>query len=138
MRILAVDPGLKRLGLALSDPTGTIARPLMILSHVSRVVDAIAVARQAEFNEAGMIVVGQSLDEDGQPTLEGRHSARFVVTLRMQTNIPVILWDEAFTTQDARAIRLAQGVSRRRRSGHLDDVAAAIQLQSYLDTQHKM
>jgi putative Holliday junction resolvase len=133
MRILAVDPGSKRLGLALSDPTGTLAKPLMVLPHISRVVDVAAVAEQAAAHEAGLIIVGQSFDEDGQPNLAGRGAARFAAALRTQTAIPVVLWDEAFTTQDARAARLQMGVSRRKRSGHLDDLAAAILLQSYLD-----
>jgi len=133
MRILAVDTGAKRLGLALSDPTGVLARPLMVLPHISRVIDAGAVAEQAAAHEAGLIIIGQSLDENGQPNIEGRRAARFAAALRMQTDLPVVLWDEAFTTEDARASRLLAGASRSSRSGHLDDVAAAILLQSYLD-----
>ncbi|PIX47276.1 MAG: Holliday junction resolvase RuvX, partial [Anaerolineae bacterium CG_4_8_14_3_um_filter_59_70] len=112
MRILAVDPGSKRLGLAISDPTGAIANPLTVIPHVSRLLDAAAVAEQAAVHEAGLIVVGQSLDEQGQPTFEGRRAARFASVLRMQTSLPVVLWDEAFTTQDARAARIALDASR--------------------------
>ncbi|OIO89896.1 MAG: hypothetical protein AUK02_01800 [Anaerolineae bacterium CG2_30_58_95] len=133
MRILAVDPGSKRLGLAISDPTGAIANPLTVIPHVSRLLDAAAVAEQAAVHEAGLIVVGQSLDEQGQPTFEGRRAARFASVLRMQTSLPVVLWDEAFTTQDARAARIALDASRQRRAGHLDDLAASVLLQSYLD-----
>lgn len=133
MRILAIDPGSKRLGLAISDPTGRIANPLAIIPHVSRVIDAATVAGQAAAYEAGLIVVGQSLDEHVRPTFEGRRAARFAAALRAQASIPVILWDEAFTTQEARAARIAMGVSRQKRSGHLDDLAATLLLQSYLD-----
>jgi len=136
MKILAVDPGSKHLGLAISDPTGTIANPLMVIPHASRLLDAAAVAEQAAAHEAGLIVVGQSLDEQGQPTFEGRRAVRFASVLRTQTSLPVVLWDEAFTTQDARAARLALGASRQKRSGHLDDLAATILLQSYLDAHH--
>ncbi|MFH1908062.1 MAG: Holliday junction resolvase RuvX, partial [Chloroflexota bacterium] len=101
--------------------------------HVSRVIDAATVAGQAAAYEAGLIVVGQSLDEQGRPTFEGRRAARFAAALRAQTSIPVILWDEAFTTQEARAARIAMGVSRQKRAGHLDDLAATLLLQSYLD-----
>ena len=134
MRILAVDPGSKNIGLALSDPTGTIASPLLVLSHVSRVVDAAAVAELAATHAAGLIVVGQSLDDDGLPTFEGRRAGRFAEALKAQTSLPVVLWDEAFSTQQARAARIEMGVSRRQRSGHLDDLAAAVLLQSYLDS----
>ena len=137
MRILAVDPGSKHIGLALSDPTGSIANPLLVLPHVSRVVDAASVADLANTHAAGLIVVGQSLDDDGNPTFEGRRSARFAEALKTQTDLPVVLWDEAFTTQEARLTRIEMGVSRRQRRGHLDDLAATILLQSYLDANRQ-
>jgi len=136
MRILAVDPGSKRIGLAISDPTGTIANPLMVILHVARLVDAAAVAELAASHTAGLIVIGQSFDEDGNPSFEGRRSRRFAEALKTQTTIPVILWDESFTTQAARSARLQMGASRKNRSGHLDDLAATALLQSYLDSNH--
>ena len=135
MRILAVDPGSKRIGLAISDPTGTIANPLTVLQHVARLVDAAAVAELAVSGQAGLIVVGQSLAEDGSPSFEGRRAGRFAEALKIQTSLPVVLWDESLTTQDARLARLEMGASRKRRSGHLDDLAATLLLQSYLDAQ---
>ena len=66
----------------------------------------------------------------------GRSAARFAEALRLQTALPVLLWDESLTTQDARAARLTMGVSRKKRSGHLDDVAAAVLLQNYLDSKN--
>jgi putative holliday junction resolvase len=133
MRILAIDPGSKHIGLAISDPTGTIANPMTVLSHISRLVDAAAVAELANSHDAGLIVVGQSYDDDGNPSFEGRRSMRFAEALKTQTNIPVSLWEESFTTQDARSARIRMGVSRKNRSGHLDDLAATVLLQSYLD-----
>ncbi|MBI4731956.1 MAG: Holliday junction resolvase RuvX [Chloroflexi bacterium] len=133
MRILAVDPGSTRIGLAISDPTGAIANPLTVVAHVSRLVDAAAVAELARENEAGLIVIGQSLDDAGQPTFEGRRAARFAEALKSQTVLPVVFWEEAFTTQDARHARIQMNVTRKNRSGHLDSLAATILLQSYLD-----
>jgi putative Holliday junction resolvase len=133
MRILAVDHGEKRIGLAVSDLTGAIANPLTVIQHVSRAVDAAQVATIAVENNAGLIVIGQSFDEDGQPNLAGRRAARFADALREQTNLPVELWDESFSTQMARAARIQMGVSRKQRSGHLDAIAATVILQSYLD-----
>ncbi len=137
MRILAVDPGSKHIGLALSDPTGTIAAPLAVLEHVSRLVDAAAVAGAAASNQAGLIVIGRSYDDEGNPSFEGRRAGRFADVLKTQTSIPLVFWDEAFTTQEARSTRLQMGVSRRQRSGHLDSLAAAVLLQSYLDANQK-
>jgi putative Holliday junction resolvase len=137
MRILAVDPGSKHIGLAVSDPTGTLARPLAVLKHIARLTDAAAVAELARQQEAGLILVGQSLDDEGQPNFEGRRSARFAEVLKSQTDLEVVLWDEALTTRDARAVRIEMGVSRRKRGGHLDDLAATILLQSYLDAHNR-
>ncbi len=133
MRILAVDHGEKCIGLAISDPTGTIANPLTVIEHVSRAIDAAQVAAIAAEQAAGLIVIGQSFDEDGQPNPAGRRAARFAEVLRGQTDLPVELWDEAFSTQEARFARIQMGVPRRQRAGHLDQIAATLILQSYLD-----
>lgn len=132
-RVLAVDPGEKRLGIALSDPSGTIAGPLTVLQHVSRVVDAASIAALAAEHGAERIVIGEALDADGGQTSQARHAARLAEALREQTSLPVELWDESGSTQAARASRIAMGVSRRKRSGHLDDIAATVILQFYLD-----
>src|SRR5512147_77300 len=137
MRILAVDHGEKRIGLALSDPTATIAGPLSVITHVSRVVDAAQVANLALENEAGLIVIGQSFDEEGNPNLAGRRAAKFADALKEQTNIPVELFDESFSTQDARATRIEMGVSRKKRAGHMDELAAVMILRSYLDANQR-
>jgi len=133
MRILAIDPGDKRLGVAISDPSGTIANPLTVLKHISRPIDAAVIIQIAEERQVGLIVVGQALDTDNQPTLQSRRAANLAEALSQQTNLPVALWDETGSTQAARAARLAMGVSRRKRSGHLDDLAATYILQTYLD-----
>ena len=134
MRILAVDPGSKDIGLAISDPTGTIAGPLTVLPHVARLVDAASVAQLALTHAAGLIVVGQSFDDDGRLSFEGRRAQRFAQALTTQTAIPVVMWDESFTTQTARQARIQMGVRRRDRAGHLDDLAATVLLQSYLES----
>lgn len=137
MRIIAVDPGSKRLGIALSDPTSTIASPLTVINHVSRLVDAATIAELAQEHGAGKIIVGQSFDEHGQPTLEGRSAARLAASIGSQTDIPVLLWDESYSTHRARQARLTLGSPKRKRQGHLDDLAAAVILQSFLDAQIK-
>jgi len=133
MRILAVDPGERRIGLAISDESGTIANPLMVLKHVSRAVDAATIARLAEEYAVGRVVVGAALDEEGELSPQGRSAARLAEAIRLQSNLPVELWDESDSTQAARAARLALGAPRRKRSGHLDDLAATYILQTFLD-----
>ena len=135
MRILAVDHGEKRIGLALSDPTATIASPLRVIKHVSRLLDAAQVANLASENEVGLIVIGQSFDEQGNPNLAGRRAAKFAEALKEQTNLPVELFDESFSTQDARATSTEMGVSRKKRSGHMDELAAVMILRSYIEAK---
>ena len=135
MRILAVDHGEKRIGLALSDPTATIASPLRVIKHVSRLLDAAQVANLASENEAGLIVIGQSFDEEGNPNLAGRRAAKFAEALKEQTNLPVELFDESFSTQEARATRIEMGASRKKRSGHMDELAAVMILRSYIEAK---
>lgn len=135
MRVLAVDPGEKRLGLALSDPGGMIANPLQVIEHISRPLDAAQIAQIALEQQAELIVVGQALDIEGQPTPASRRSARLATAIRVQTDIPVVLWDESHSTQAARQARRAVGARRSRRGGHLDELAATYILQTYLDWQ---
>lgn len=132
MRILGIDPGKKNIGVSLSDPTGTLASPLSIIRHKSREDDAILITTLAQENNVELIIVGQALDPNGMPTLSGRNAKRLAAAIRQQSGIPVILWDESNSTLDARALATK---SRRGRkpNNHIDDIAAVVILQSYLD-----
>ena len=134
MRILAIDPGEKNIGIAISDPSGTIANPLTILRHISRPIDAASIAELAASHQVVYIIVGQALDEENQPTPQSRRAARLAVAIRSQTSVPVDLWDESGSTQAARSALVSLNVSRSKRQGHHDDLAAAYILQSYLDS----
>lgn len=135
MRILAIDHGEKRIGLAISDLTGTIANPLSVIKHVSRIIDAAQIAEIANQNEVELIIIGQSYDEEGKPNMAGRRAGRFADELRNQTNIPIEMVDESFSTQIARKARIELGVSRKKRAGHQDEYAAVVILQSYLESK---
>jgi putative Holliday junction resolvase len=135
VRILAVDHGEKRIGVAISDPTGTLARPLKIIEHTSRVIDAAQIAELALQNAVELILIGQSFDEQGQPNAAGRRAERFAEALKAQTQTPILLWDESFSTQEARRAQIDSGMRRKKRGGHVDDLAATVILQSYLDAQ---
>ena len=136
-KILAVDPGSKNLGIALSDPSGTIANPLKVLKHVSKSANAAAVLALAEEHCVNLIVIGQSLDQDGQPTFEGRRAARLAAEIGALTDLEILLWDESHSTAAAREAQIAMGTPRSKRRGHLDELAATVILQSYLDIQEK-
>ncbi len=134
-RILGVDPGEKYIGVAISDPTGALARPLVVLRHRSRREDADAIAQLARTYRVAAVVVGQATDAQGRPTtLQARRAANLARALQGRLGIPVILWDESFTTQDARRIWNLLG-RRRRHKTRPDAAAAALLLQSFLDAQ---
>lgn len=133
-RILAVDPGEKRIGLAISDPTQTIANPLMVIYHVARTVDAALIAQIAVDHEVKRIIVGCPYDMDGQSGPQARKSERLAEAIRTQTDLPVELWDESGSTQEARNARISMGVKRSKRTGHLDELAATFILQNYLNS----
>ena len=132
-RIIAVDPGQKRIGLALSDPTMTIASPLCVLKHISLVVDAAQISQMAEDNHAILIVIGQALGPDGEETASSRHARKLADAIEAQKTIQVVLFDESGSTQMARQARVEMRVNREKRSGHLDALAATVILQNYLD-----
>ena len=134
MRILGIDPGEKNIGIAISDSTGSIANPLQVIRHESRPVDAAYIAEIAREHGAELIVVGQALNHENNPTFSGRKAARLAAAIRTQTDTPVMLWDESQSTQTARNAQIALGGNRRKRSGHLDELAATVILQSYLDS----
>jgi putative Holliday junction resolvase len=133
MRIMAIDPGDKNIGLALSDPGGVIASPLSVIKHISRPLDAARIAALALENQAELIIVGQAMNDEGLPSPQGKKAARLAAAIRAQTTLPVKLWDESFSTQSARAAFIEMNVPKKKRRGHLDNLAAAITLQSYLD-----
>jgi putative holliday junction resolvase len=132
MKVLAVDPGDKRIGLAISDPTGIISRPLCVINHHARTKDAQEIADLAQQEKVGLIVVGWALDSEGEVGPQARKSQRLAEVIRRKTDLPVKMWDESGTTQAAIQSRIAMGVSRKKRKGHLDDLAASILLQDFL------
>ncbi len=124
-RVLAVDPGDVRIGLAISDPSGTIARPLSTLAHISRKADAAAILRTASEQEAVKIVVGVAYDEDGTAGPQARKAIRLIALLEESAPVPIIPWDESGSTEEARRLNASMN--------DLDARAAAIILQEYLD-----
>ena len=133
MKILAVDPGEQRIGLAISDPTGTLARPLTVIQHESRDKNAERIAALAGDEDVGLIVVGWALDSEGEVGYQARKSQRLADAILAFTDIPIRMWDESGTTQAAIQSRIDLGVSRKKRAGHLDDLAASILLQDFLN-----
>jgi putative holliday junction resolvase len=129
VKVLALDHGAARTGVAVSDPTGTLARPLPAIARVdspggSRRLDAVIAAEAPE-----RIVVGEPRTLAGERGPQARSAAGFAARLRARVDVPVELWDERLTTAEAR---------RRGREGgsgaDLDSLAACVLLEAYLAT----
>jgi len=137
MRLLGVDVGQRRIGLAISDPSGTLARPLTTLrvsgdDGVERV--ATEVARLArEEDGLATIVVGLPARLDGSPTRESSRIGAFIRALQARTPIPVVSEDERLTSREAESRLAVREKDWKKRKERLDAAAAAIILQDYLD-----
>ena len=136
-RVLAVDPGSRRIGTALSDPTRTLASPLTVIKHVSLIDDCQTIINWCMDNDVSLILVGIALSEDGTENPAMRHATKVATQLQEMTTIPVILWDESGSTLQAKADGVAAKKSRKNRAGHMDEHAAAVILQSYLESIHR-
>lgn len=133
MKFLGIDHGNAKIGIAISDPTGTLARPFQVIKHTSRNADAVVVAEIASAENCQAIMVGLPLDADGSIGPRARSVNRFIEELRTLTNLPLTTWDESHSTQDAIGASIARGEGKKKRRTDMDDQAAAIILQNYLD-----
>ncbi|MGA7910384.1 MAG: Holliday junction resolvase RuvX [Candidatus Dormiibacterota bacterium] len=133
MRTLAVDPGTKRVGIAVSDPTGTIAQALTTIDAAPATSLASRLARIASEQGAGRIVVGMPRRMDGSYGPEAKAARDLADGIRRASGLPVELVDERLTTVAAERSLLEGGVRRAKRRQTVDRVAATILLQSHLD-----
>ena len=132
-RVLAIDYGERRIGLALSDPSRTVASPAgFILRRAGKRPPVAELIRRAEALEAAELVLGLPLDDNGDDTPRAAEVRRIAQELERRTGLPVRLVDERFTTAAAlRAVRDLGG-STRGRKGDVDALAATILLQHAL------
>jgi putative pre-16S rRNA nuclease len=133
VRILAIDPGTVRLGLAISDPSGTIAQPLSVLARRSPGEDLKALAALVEQHEVGLIVIGLPRTMNGRLEAAAEQAQAFGAEVARATGRPVAYWDERLTTVAAERYLIEQGKRRRRRRQEVDRMAATLLLQGYLD-----
>src|SRR5207302_1801114 len=137
VRVLAVDPGSKRVGLAISDPTGTIAQPLATVEAGPPETLASRLGEIARQKEAGRIIVGLPRRMDGSYGPEAKSARDLADSLRKSSGLPVELVDERLTSVAAERSLIESGVRREKRRQTVDRVAAAILLQSHLDIKRR-
>ena len=133
MRILALDHGTKRIGVAVSDETKTIAQPL---EYIPAEPFADFLKRLTELliaKEIDLVLIGLPRNMDGSYGPAAQKVEAFVAVLRTAITIPIKMWDERLTSTMANRVLIQGGVRRDKRKEKVDKMAAAILLQSYLD-----
>jgi putative holliday junction resolvase len=135
-RTLALDYGDRRIGIALSDELGLTARPLMTLTRTTWPADLDRLRALIRDHDVRRIVIGLPLDMDGRRGGRARLTGTIIEKIRGATGLPIIEWDERLTTVQAERLLISGDVSRARRRKVIDQVAAVILLQTWLDAQH--
>ena len=133
-RILALDLGKRRIGLAISDPLGITAQGLPNLLRTNKRTDLSALEGLIREREVGLILMGNPINMGGA---EGRQSGwvrEFAGALAERTHLPVKLWDERLTSVEAGRVLRSSGISIEKRAAAVDRLSAVILLQSYLDS----
>jgi putative Holliday junction resolvase len=132
-RILAIDFGLKRIGLALSDALGITAQGLPTLQRTRLEDDLENIRKLVEEHAAAHVILGKPLSCAGTETAMSRRVAAFGEKLRRRLACPVELWDERLTSKEANRMLRASGLGIEKRRRAVDRVAATLLLESYLD-----
>ena len=132
-RILALDPGTKRIGVALSDELGWTAQPLETFERKSLNVDIAHINELVRRHEVREIVIGMPIQLNGRMGPAAQSVQQFLEALQAAVGVPVVAWDERLTTKAAEQMLIEADVSRKKRKGVVDRVAAALLLKSYLE-----
>jgi putative Holliday junction resolvase len=132
-RLLGVDFGTVRIGLAVSDPGRVIASPLQTYTRRNPQLDAVALGQVVRAEGAVGLVVGLPLHTGGEEGKKAAEARAFGTWLGGVTGLPVVFWDERFTTAAAEDAMWDAGLSHRKRRDRRDRVAAQLILQAFLD-----
>ncbi|MFQ5810698.1 MAG: Holliday junction resolvase RuvX [Armatimonadota bacterium] len=130
---MGLDVGEARIGVALTDPLGLTAQPLLVLEREEDEEDLDRLRDLVETHEAAMVVVGMPVSLSGAEGPAHQRMAEFVQTLTDALPVPVVTWDERLSTVEARRRMRAAGEDERSQRGVVDKLAASIILQGYLD-----
>jgi putative Holliday junction resolvase len=133
MRIMALDIGDRRIGVAVSDPLGLIARPLAIIRRRGEAADAEAVKKLVDENEISLLVVGLPYSLNGSIGPQAKLVQQFAFRLEKEVPVPVLMKDERFSTKTVAEHRKESGAGRKKRRELDDAEASAVILQDYLN-----
>jgi len=134
-RVLALDPGTKRIGVALSDELGWTAQPLETFERRSLEADIAHIQDLVREHEVREVIIGLPIRLDGSLGPAAQTVQALQRTLEERLPVPVVAWDERLTSRSAEQMLIEANVSRKKRRGAVDRVAAALLLQSYLQNR---
>lgn len=135
MRRMGIDPGLKRVGLALSDEDGVLASPLKTLERKDDASLLAALADEVRAHAVEEVVLGLPLRMNGLEGPEAKRARKLQAALARAAGVKVVLWDERMTTVAAERELRGAGLKAGKKKALLDQAAATLLLQSYLDAQ---
>jgi putative holliday junction resolvase len=133
-RILALDLGKKRIGMALSDELGLTAQGLKTLEREGRRDDIEVLRRLAVENNVKLILMGDPLHMSGEKSRQGEYTREFARELEYKTGLPIRFWDERWTSREAERMLRGSGIAHDERKPAIDRISAVILLQSFLDS----
>ena len=133
-RILALDLGKKRIGLALSDPLGITAQGLPTLERVNIRQDMAALAELIKDREVTLLLMGNPIHMSGHEGRQAAYVHEFAERLAKETEVPLRYWDERLTTVEAHRVLRSSGIGIEKRARAIDKLSAVILLESYLDS----
>ncbi len=133
-RILGLDLGTKRIGLAISDELGITAQGIETLARRNKRTDFDALARLIREKRIRLIVIGNPLRMNGEAGRQADWAGEFAGELQRYTGIDVMLWDERWTSKEAERTLRGSGIAPEKRAAAIDRLSAVILLQSYLDS----
>ncbi len=135
-RILCLDVGDKRIGVALSDPLGILASPLTIIERRDEAVDIASIAGLVATHRAARVVVGLPVSLSGKISQQAEKVKAFADSLSAGIPVPLVFRDESLSTVTAQELLRQAGRKRKDRPKHDDAAAACVILQGYLDEEH--
>ena len=133
-RILALDLGKKRIGMAISDPLGITAQGLPNLNRVNKRSDLAELQRLSREREVGLILMGNPKNMGGGEGRQSHWAREFAQEIETRIGLPVKFWDERLTSVEAGRVLRSSGISIEKRAAAVDRLSAVILLQSYLDS----
>ena len=137
MRLLGIDYGGKRIGIAKSDEAGVFAHGLGFFGHRSDDEDVSEIVKLVAQYDIGIVVIGYPVNMNGSKGVQAEKVERLAEKLKISTSAEIKLWDERLSSKEAERYLIEQDTSRKKRKRKVDQLAAQIILQAYMDSQRK-